>query len=588
MARRLRSRHYGGSLALLVAAATAATALDASLSPVAASLTAACWVKGTAQTTTTEVLELVNATSADGLSISISSGSLVAKVRGGTAASVAASVVLNGSWHRVTASCDASTKTIVLYVDGVQVTTSGAAAWSGSFAATCKLVLGLGSIGNSALTTQDDAVLDIGHAWTAADVAADYYDATPPATYTHRWPLDDGAGTTARATRGGLALTLSGGAAFAADSPMIGRGVVRNFVAQSDDASGAAWSNSGGVVAISAYAGLLPIGPLLAKTITDALGGPSTHNLSTAAASAPALVPGRTYIASAFVKYVAGTGWVFFGGSGGAAAAGKYFNANTGAVGTTGGASSPNAEPRENGWTRIWHTFVQPAVAQGISLYLGTADGTLSYTANGQSIAATGFMIEEAYPGQTTPSPYVATGAAPLSVYGAREWRQNLLVQASAFGNAAWTKDAGAVVTDNQVANPINGAIDADLLDLTGAAGGTGIYQTALTAGIPKGAPKAHLVWARSVSGTGTLLLSDSSTVTGTTTATLTTAWTPIFLTEPQTRSDGKSGVYIRKGTLAQVYIWRAQLAQTNQVPDGIDTTTAPANSSGAPRSIAA
>ena len=430
MARRLRSRHYGGNLALLVAAATAATALDASLSPIAGSLTAACWVKGTAQTTTTEVLELVNATSADGLSISISSGSLVAKVRGGTAASVAASVVLNGSWHRVTASCDASTKTIVLYVDGVQVATSGAAAWSGSFAATCKLVLGLGSIGNSALTTQDDAVLDIGHAWSAADVAADYYDATPPNTYTHRWPLDDGAGATARATRGGLALTLSGGAAFSADSPMIGRGCARNLLAQSGHVDTAPWANSA-TITTSAYGGTFPDGVGAAVTLTGTA-AVSTHFVTQPVSGAPT---SGSLIVSGYATKVSGNGWVLlFPGAGSFA----YFNLNTGAVGNVSAGVTASCEDKGGGVYRVSMLIPAGALAGLFYAMLAQSNGVISYNATGDAVALSGCMVEPAYPGQTTPSPYVATGAAPLSVYGARETRQNLAQSSEDQSTALW------------------------------------------------------------------------------------------------------------------------------------------------------
>jgi hypothetical protein len=591
MARRLRSRHYGGTLALLVAAATASTALDASLSPGAGNVTAACWVKGTAQTTTTEVLELVNATSADGLSVSVSAGSLIAKVRGGTAASVAAAVVLNGSWHRVTASCDASTKTVVLYVDGVQVATSGAAAWAGSFPATCKLVLGLGSVGNSALTTQGDAVLDVGHAWSALDVAADYLDGVQPATYTHRWPLDDGAGSTARATRGGLALTLSGGAAFAADSPMLGRGAVRNLCARSSRIDLAPWGMGGGATT-TAFAGSVPTAIDGMVTLITAAGSYLIQTIATGVAKS-----NRIYIQSFYVTKVSGTDWCYLSNDQGTA--GAWFNLATGVKGSASGSMlfSETEATSVAGVYRVWIGYSSNTITTPNFIALQvSANGSTSAIAAGQ-MAAGGAQFEEAYPGQTTPSPYVPTGAAPLSVYGARDWRQNAMTQTADLANAAWTKMANVIVSAPTFADP-EGGTRANQIDLTTAVSQAGVYQT--TSGIiPKGANALANVWLRA-DVAGNVDLRDPVTGYGATIA-ATTAWQLYAVAWQNAAGSGTTGLRINKsasGAASVVYAYKPRLTQwngsvvatgaiVNAVADYIPATSAPANSSGAPRSQA-
>lgn len=61
---------------------------------------------------------------------------------------------------------------------------------------------------------------------------------------------------------------------------------------------------------------------------------------------------------------------------------------------------------------------------------------------------------------------------------------QNLMVQSEDFASASWVKDATTVptVTSNQIANPINGAIDADLLsEATVTIGIHRIYQGLFT-----------------------------------------------------------------------------------------------------------
>jgi hypothetical protein len=123
-------------------------------------------------------------------------------------------------WTRVVVVFDASTHTAYVWENGVLVGQSAGGAWSGALNANATFQLGVTGSGASPGEPMADIVYDVGTAWSQAQVTSDYIHGTVPASVTHRWPLDDGAGSSARATLGGLPLTLSGGAAFLADSPM--------------------------------------------------------------------------------------------------------------------------------------------------------------------------------------------------------------------------------------------------------------------------------------------------------------------------------------------------------------------------------
>jgi hypothetical protein len=225
------------------------------------------------------------------------------------------------------------------------------------------------------------------------------------------------------------------------------RGTVTNVHLQSEDVSDVVAYSKAASAVIGAFGGALPAGVSLAKTVSDSGASSTVYYVS----GTNTLIPGTAYIASAFVQYQAGSGWFFFGGQDGTSLAGRYFNAQTGAIGNTGGAYMPQVDDRfGNGWKRVSMGFVAtPLAAADATIYLGTADGTLSYTANGQSIAVTGLQVEIAQPGQLSPSPYVASGATPG--VGPRDYRENLAL--SSEDTTAWTIDGvspsvvGGVVT---------------------------------------------------------------------------------------------------------------------------------------------
>lgn len=616
MARRLRSRHYGGT-GYVPDGGDATSALDASLAAVSADLTVAEWVKIPARMTGALeyiLLALFNTDRSDGLIVSAyddgtSAGSvLFARMRNGTqiydaSAGSFAKAIFNGSYHRVVATIVDATKTLALYMDGALVAT-GAAAWSGTFSATCKLSTKCLTL-PSHIANHGDVTVDVGHAWSPTQVAADYYDATPPATYTHRWPLDDGAGSTARATRGGLALTLSGGAAFSADSPMIGRGVVRNFAPQGGRIDTSPWALSGATA--PAYGGAviaaLPDGM---RVLTDDATAGVVHKSTL---SWPTDSAGRLTIFSTFVKYISGTGWIALGSIDGVIAV--YFNAQTGAFGSASGAGLVGwqAELQSDGLTYRVSTLYKASGAGATALYLASASGVAVFngTGGGNQIAVGGNQIEIAYPGQTTPSPYVPTGAAPLSVYGAREWRQNLLVGANDL--TKWNDLFGATTPSASQLIENAGASEHYVHNLvTLPVGPVGFFAVVKPAGrtwiVLTLVENGSLVIRRAyinLAGAGTSGTLVGAGVTSAVRALpngeyLCAMW---FVNASQGTyanrgafvalanadnsnsysGDGVSGVNVRAAQVAQV--------ASGTFPDFIGTTTAPANSSGAPRSQA-
>lgn len=150
---------------------------------------------------------------------------------------------------------------------------------------------------------------------------------------------------------------------------------------------------------------------------------------------------------------------------------------------------------------------------------------------------------------------------------------QNNLLYSSDFSDANWTKQSGVTVTANQAANPVDQAVDADLIDFTGASVSTGVFQTkVLEASFPlvAGRYNTKSVWLKGVVGGEQVRLVDPSLTSGIQTCNLTTSWQRFSLLE-RTQSTG-SGLWIRKSSGNQFYAWGAQLVLANW--EGVYTPT--------------
>ena len=174
-----------------------------------------------------------------------------------------------------------------------------------------------------------------------------------------------------------------------------------------------------------------------------------------------------------------------------------YFDLSTGAVGTVGaGVSSASITPVANGWYRCSITFTAPAGGNVLEFRAASANGTGSYTGDGNSgVYIYGAMLSNS----ASLDPYVPTpGAAPTSTayYGPRfdydpvtlaprgllveEQRTNLLLRSEELDNVAWSKSR-ASVTANATTSP-NGTSNADKVIEDTATGSHRVFQQATKA----------------------------------------------------------------------------------------------------------
>jgi hypothetical protein len=603
MPRRRAIKHVGGSLALgaPLSAATAATTADPSLSPGAGSFSIRVPCRVSSLAVASHLIAAFANYNVDGWLINQYGPTLIIYAKSGAGAYSVGGVFRDTSWHVLHVVFDASTHSITAYMDGVSLG-AAASAWSGAFNANAALSFNYGG-SNSPGGNIADVVYAVGTAWTAADVAADYFDAKTPPGVTHAWPLDDGAGLTARATLGGLPLALSGGAAFSADSPCLARGIVRNVIAQSERLDLSPWTLSHATP--SAYGGPLPTGVTSMRVLSDdAVAG--LHY----AYQGNLIAVGQQYIVSAHVAKVVGAGFVALQVGAGLV----YFNVTTGQVGTINAAAlSYGIDPTNvAGIYRCYVRAIATAANQYADVLVCNGDNGASYAGPSQQVAVGGVQVEIPVPGQTTPSPYVPTGATPLSVYGKRETRQNGFTNSEDFSKATWNKTgcsfapgSGALVEDgstgvhrvfNTVTQPffLPGkpmtvaveatagvrrylAIEANDGDTTWAIydlqTGAVTYQGASVLAaytLPLGGGKWICVYtlASALTAPNLSYSINASAVPTHTNATL----------DPYTGTNGATALTLGKPRVCQGY----------GVSDYITTTTAPANPNGAPRQKAA
>jgi hypothetical protein len=487
MARRVRTRHYGGSLALPGVSSYASTT-NASLAPGSGSWTIAIWVRPTSVSGATRIIAYSGSYSTTGWGISEYLDALFIYVKNGGPAIYDYGYFTVATWTRVVVVFDATTHTVTNYRNGV-LRTSAPAAWTGSVTDTSMI---LGNTGGASLPGNEaDAILDVGHAWTAAQVAADYFDASPPSTYTHRWPLDDGAGTTARATRGGLPLTLGGTAAFSSEPPMIGRGVVRNLVPNSDDFS------------LSSLSTCTVTPNVAASPVTGAVTADEVHITANGGfcIQSAMMQAGKTYLLSYWIKRAGASNQ-------------QFYIRSYDTVSTTYSAQLTAT----SAWQQFSLMFKSGATASGNV-------GIFDISNNVPDLIVAGAQLEEVYPGQTTPSPNVPTGAAPLSVYGLREWRQNLLKGGTTPSFAYFSPSTGDSIATG-IADPDDGTAAIAYTYPTSTSSFAVLSQ--IVAGYDASAsPWTYSVWLRVPTGTKSLILavSDVGVQTVTKTITVTSTW---------------------------------------------------------------
>lgn len=492
--KRVANRHYGGSAHTpTTTGATVKAASNAALSPGSGDFTVALWYYYSLSypLATRAVVQIASTTWTDGLLLytRAADGVIDCQVIAGTQVMGPANLTPQ-AWHRIVVTGVASSKTLSVYIDGA-LANSSAGAWAGNFGASC--AVGVGSVTNE-FTNNDtdyaDLTLDIGHAWTLAQVQADYFQGLSPATVTHRWPLNDGLGTTGTASVGGRNATASGGALFSSNSPMVGRGTARNVIALSNGLTGSPWSTS----QVGAHPGATdPLGGTTATTWNDSVdGSPAGHILLQ---TPPPSVIGQTLITSVYFKPVARRFLGIAPNSGALNAIFGFDLLNIGSdtislvnQGVTAGVETCREDPT---WVRCWMKY--KANQNPLRIYICDAINALSYTGNGTlAITTWGAMTEIAQPGQDSPSPYLAAGSTPLSVVGKREFRQNLTHLSEAWSNNTIGQLFNCSVVDAAVSDPLGTSLGSTI---TATAGAGLHYANDRAASYQSGTPYVFSVW---------------------------------------------------------------------------------------------
>jgi hypothetical protein len=191
-----------------------------------------------------------------------------------------------------------------------------------------------------------------------------------------------------------------------------------------------------------------------------------------------------------------------------------FFNVATGAVGNLGTGATASVTSVGSGWYRCSVTMPAFAGSNFARIYLASANGTISYTGDGNSGI---FIYGAQLSNSASLDPYVPTpAAAPSSTayYGPRfdfdpvtrqprgilieEQRTNLLTYSEQFDNAAWTKVAVTVPTTNGIAP--DGNATADTLQ----ADGTSSQHYVNQSGVPSGSAHVFSIYAKA--GTASFL----------------------------------------------------------------------------------
>jgi hypothetical protein len=238
------------------------------------------------------------------------------------------------------------------------------------------------------------------------------------------------------------------------------------------------------------------------------------------------------------------------------------------------------------GWVRAW-VVCNVAFAE-MRYYVTSTSAGLNYTGTG-AVAATffGAMVEIAVPGQTTPSPYVASGAT--SGVGPRDTRQNLLRGSDSPSFTYYSPSTGDSIATG-ITDPDGGSTA--IAYTYGTATASYAYLSQTVAGLDASKVWTLSMWLRVASGTKalSLCLSNLTIATVYKAITVTTKWQrfSFTLTEKQLAATASGlGVGLAGATAGDVFqMCRLQLEQANAPGPYVKTTSAPYNPNGAPRSL--
>ena len=364
----------------------------------------------------------------------------------------------------------------------------------------------------------------------------------------------------------------------------------QNLLRYSQQLDNALWALTNCVMTGNTADTLDPIGSNTASKMTDTVDGGAVQHRIRIPQTGLTTFPLTAYTASIYAK--AGTNSVVGIGPDGHTSI-VSFNLTTQVITPiiTTGLLATSMTPVGNGWFRCSVTYLKAIAASFGSNFdppfgMMQADGTYSYQGNG-----TGTMyfwgaqeVQANWPGPYTQTISVVVNNG--SIRNLNRQPQNLILRSEDF-NTGWTKEAGTVVTVDQTANPVDGTVNADLIDLTATAGGAGIYAFYPSAGVVtldiplRGAWFCKSIWLKGFVGGEIVKLTTPSNATGNfTLCTLTTSWQRFSLIEraPDDYTIGTTdagGIWLQKSSGNKFYAWGAQFSRTNYVPDYVKTTTA-------------
>ncbi len=293
--------------------------------------------------------------------------------------------------------------------------------------------------------------------------------------------------------------------------------------------------------------------------------------------SSSAVFPLGTYTFSIYAK-AASRSWVVMSLNGGNVK--TWFNLSSGVTGTVGAGITATIKSVGNGWYRISVTgaptdFMQP------TFYISSANNVFTYAGDGTSYidiwgAQLVFGTSPGYYNRTITSA-LNTSLRPYGPFLPNIRGENWVTYSNTFSDASWTKQTGVTVARSTVVDPFGG-YNAWLLDTTGAATNQGVYRTSAITGVPLNVsiyPARSTVWARAVSGTVGVSMSDAH-LGASTPVTVGTTWQRLSL--QYGLQDGSDRPWVSLATPGQAYIYNATyFLGTKNIPDTVTGATAAA-----------
>lgn len=365
----------------------------------------------------------------------------------------------------------------------------------------------------------------------------------------------------------------------------------QNLLKFSEQFDNAAWSKLSCTISANTSDTLDPLGGNTADKMIDSVdGGAQTHRVDQQAIPYTPTTVGELYTVSIFAK--AGTNG-FIGINPDAGTSQTSFNLSTQEFTKISDSTLQivgfGTSRAPNGWNRYWVTYKKASGGPWSPLfYLMKTAGSPTYQGDG-----TGTMylwgaqdVQSNWPGLYTQTITVPINNGPPR--GLAVQPQNFIANSEQFDNATWTKDTGCVVTANQTANPVDGAVTADLIDFTTVSVNSGIYSYTHPAGTP--APTLDMpvrgywftksVWLKGVlGGEQVRLATPTNPATNSGALVLTTSWQRFAwsIQAPDDYTLGNTdvgGLWIQKISGNQFYAWGAQVSRTNYAPDYVRSTT--------------